>query len=136
LTRLVLDASAAIQVASLTAMPVVMEGYELLAPPLLWSESLSALAQATFRGEIPTDELDRTLARLEALPIAQAGGDSGHRRRSLEIARSLGWAKSYDAEYVALAESLACPLLTIDRRLIRGARALVDLVGPGDLVRH
>jgi predicted nucleic acid-binding protein len=52
---------------------------------------------------------------------------------ALRIAQALGWAKSYDAEYVALAEALACPLLTIDVRLIRSAGSLVELIGPAAL---
>jgi predicted nucleic acid-binding protein len=133
LTRLVVDASAAVQIASLANVPLVLGRYELVAPPLMWSESLSALVQATFRGEIPATELEGVLERLETLPIAQAGGDAGHRRRSLQIARSLGWARSYDAEYVALAEALACPLLTTDARLMRDASTLVELIGPAAL---
>lgn len=31
------------------------------------------------------------------------------------IAERLGWAKTYDAEYLALADLLDCPLATIDR---------------------
>jgi len=45
----------------------------------------------------------------------------------------LGWAKTYDAEYVALARTLECSLLTTDRRLQRGAERIVDTVGPSDL---
>jgi len=60
--------------------------------------------------------------------------DSAHRRLSLELARSLGWAKTYDAEYIAVAQALACPLLTIDARLARGAGHVVEILGPGALV--
>ena len=50
-----------------------------------------------------------------------------------EVADALGWAKTYDAEYVALAQHLDCPLLTIDARLARGAGRVVSIVGPADL---
>jgi predicted nucleic acid-binding protein len=62
-----------------------------------------------------------------------SAADAGHRRRSLDLARSLGWAKTYDAEYVELAQRLGCPLLTVDLRLVRGARGLVELIGPESL---
>jgi hypothetical protein len=65
--------------------------------------------------------------------ITPAGGDAEHRRRSLQVATALGWAKSYDAEYVALAQALACPLLTVDARLIRGAGHLIETIGPAAL---
>ena len=54
-------------------------------------------------------------------------------REAWKVADELGWAKTYDAEYVALARILRCPLLTIDARLKRGASRLVRVVGPADL---
>lgn len=99
----------------------------------MWSEALSALLEATYRGALPGDQLDGAVERLEALPVVVAGGDADHRRRSLQVARSLGWAKSYDAEYVALAQAFGCPLLTVDARLARGAGELIELVRPASL---
>ncbi len=46
----------------------------------------------------------------------------------------VGWAKSYDAEYVALARLLACPLLTADARLRRGAARGIQTMAPVDLL--
>jgi predicted nucleic acid-binding protein len=100
----------------------------------MWSEAISTLVEATFRGAIPAAELDAGAERLEALPIALAAVDAGHRRRSIEIARTLGWAKTYDAEYVALAQSLDAPLLTIDARLRRAVARSVTVLVPADLV--
>ena len=36
----------------------------------------------------------------------------------------LGWAKTYDAEYVALAQLIGCRMVTLDARLRRGADRL------------
>jgi len=49
------------------------------------------------------------------------------------VADELGWAKTYDAEYVALARALGCRLVTVDARLKRGAGRLIEIVGPADL---
>jgi predicted nucleic acid-binding protein len=49
------------------------------------------------------------------------------------VAEELGWAKTYDAEYVALARMLRCRLLTRDERLRRGAARLVEAIGPTEL---
>ena len=49
------------------------------------------------------------------------------------LAVRLGWAKTYDAEYVALAKLLACPLLTADTRLRRGAARIIQTMAPKDL---
>ncbi len=133
MTSLVVDASAAVYLASMHTTPAALDRFACVAPPLMWSEALSTLVEATHRGAIPAAELDRAVGRLEALPVASSAVDAGHRRRSLDLARSLGWAKTYDAEYVALAQHLGCPLLTVDRRLMRGARGLVELIGPESL---
>ena len=133
MSTLVVDASIAVRFASMDALPRGLARFECVAPPLMWSEALSTLVEAAYRGALPAGELDRAVERLERLPITPAGGDAEYRRRSLEIATSLGWAKSYDAEYVALAQALACPLLTVDARLIRGAGHLIDMIGPAAL---
>lgn len=48
-------------------------------------------------------------------------------------AMSSGWAKTYDAEYVALAHLLGSRLLTLDARLRRTASRLVEILGPTEL---
>lgn len=55
------------------------------------------------------------------------------RREAWRVADELGWAKTYDAEYVALARVLRCRLFTIDDRLRRSAGRIVEIVGPRDL---
>lgn len=130
MTKLVVDASVAVRLASMDVLPGGLGRFDCVAPPLMWSEALSALVESTYRGAMPSSQLGTAAERLEALPIALAGGDAEHRRRTLEIAVSLGWAKSYDAEYVALADALGCGLLTVDARLVRGAGHLIEMVGP------
>ena len=49
------------------------------------------------------------------------------------IASALGWAKTYDAEYLALGRRLTCPLVTLDERLIRGVSGQFDLRRPSEL---
>ena len=127
------DASAAVHLALSEAALPGIDGFSLHAPPLMWSEALSALVEAAYRGAMPEATLPVALERLEALPVRSAGGDRAHRRAVLEIAQALGWAKTYDAEYVALARSLMCPLLTVDARLQRGAGRLVEILGPTDI---
>lgn len=129
MTKLVVDASVAVRLASMDALPGGLGRFECVAPPLMWSEALSALVESAYRGALPSAQLGAAIERLQALPIATAGGDAEHRRRTLEIAVSLGWAKSYDAEYIALAQALSCGLLTVDRRLVRSAGHLIEMVG-------
>ena len=49
------------------------------------------------------------------------------------IADRFGWAKTYDAEYVALALRLDAALLTRDERLRRGVGQLIQTADPFDL---
>lgn len=50
-----------------------------------------------------------------------------------EVAEEFGWAKTYDAEYVALAKRNDCRLVTVDGRLRRGAERLGFVVTPAEL---
>lgn len=130
---LVLDASAAVHLATMGVPWPGLERFDFHAPPLMWSEALSGLSQAAHRGDMPHVALSAAVERMEALPVTTADAGVEHRRAALDIARQLGWAKTYDAEYVALARTLDCSILTTDQRLQRGAKRLIDIVGPADL---
>jgi predicted nucleic acid-binding protein len=128
---LVLDASVVVAECT-TAAPLSTYRDELVAPPLLWSEVRSSLHEAAFRGEISRTLAREAHERLSRAPVAERR----HRRLGEEawrIADELGWARTYDAEYVALAALLGCPLVTLDARLRRGAGRLAAIVGPAEL---
>ena len=86
----------------------------------------------THRGELPDDHARVALGRLGSLPIRYERPE-GLRERAWDIARSLGWAKTYDAEYIALAQINEAPLVSIDERMRRGAGHLVQMPNPTDL---
>ena len=102
MTRFVVDASAVLHLAS--AGVEVSGEHKLLAPTLLRSQTLSALHEAVQRGEIPADVARDRLARIGRMPIRLLG-DAVLRRRAWELADQLGWASTYNAEYV---HSLSC----------------------------
>ena len=122
MTRFVIDASAALHLAS-TGVEVAAE-HELLAPTLLRSQVLSALHEAVQRGEIPADVARDRLARIGRMPIRLLG-DAVLRRRAWEVADQLGWASTYDAEYVALTQLQADVLVTLDAELARSVEGVV-----------
>jgi predicted nucleic acid-binding protein len=132
LTPVVLDAGAALHLLALPDAPPASE-LMLRAPRLLRSEVLSALHAQVWRGAVPVDAAHTMLRRLDGLSISLFADERLLHERAWAIADELGWAKTYDAEYVALAQILAVPLLTVDGRLARGVERLVSVVGPADL---
>lgn len=128
----VIDASAAIKAALAADGFRVFEG-GLVAPSLLWSEVSSGLRQLEWRQEITAEDANSATARLIAAGIQEISSatlvaDAG------SLARKLGWAKTYDAEYVVLAQRLDTVLITVDARLRRSVAHLVEIKGPTELV--
>jgi predicted nucleic acid-binding protein len=122
MTRFVVDASAVLHLAS-TGVKVPAK-HELLAPTLLRSQTLSALHEAVQRGEIPADVARDRLSRIGRMPIRLLG-DAVLRRRAWELADRLGWASTYDAEYVALTQLQADAFVTLDTKLARSVQGIV-----------
>jgi indolepyruvate ferredoxin oxidoreductase alpha subunit len=129
---LVVDASIAVQLALHDGRPDALAAEELIAPALLWSEATSALHELGFRGAIERTVASDAIERLASLGIERRDEPRLHVEAS-RLARLLGWPKTYDAEYVALASILGARLLTRDARLRRGAARLVTAVGPAEL---
>jgi predicted nucleic acid-binding protein len=130
---LVIDASVAISAALTRDGFARIAGYGLVAPPLMWSESLSTLREHAWRGDVSKEQADASLAALTAAPVRRRAPRALY-AEAWRVAEELGWAKTYDAEYVALARLLRCRLLTRDERLRRGTARLVDVIGPTELL--
>ena len=129
---LVVDASVALTACGSPGGFDLFAHESLVAPTLLWSECRSALHEALWRRQVSAELAHRTLAALEQAPI-RASNEPGLGRAAWEMAERMGWAKTYDAEYVALAQLLNCRLVTLDDRLRRGAARLGVVVGPSEL---
>jgi predicted nucleic acid-binding protein len=129
---LVVDASFAIE-ASLTASGLDrLDGRGAIAPPLLWSEVTSVLHEMQYRKAISSELATQARTRFARAPIAK-GNPARLAAHAWAIADQFGWAKTYDAEYVALAEMLKCPLLTVDARLARAVARIIAILGPAEL---
>lgn len=104
----------------------------LIAPHLMWSEVSSVLHELKWRKEISSQLADIGMERLAATEVS-ARGPKRLTNEAWRIAEQLGWAKTYDAEYLALARLMRCRLLTTDAGLKAAGGRVVEVIGPADL---
>jgi predicted nucleic acid-binding protein len=132
---LALDASVVVEVVlerlGLQALATLGDE-QLTAPWLLWSEVPAALSAMVFRSEISSELGEAAIGRLDDINV-EPRHPLGLVDRAWRIAKENGWAKTYDAEYLALAELLGCRLVTIDGPLWRRSRHLGFVVTPSEL---
>jgi predicted nucleic acid-binding protein len=130
--QLVVDASVAIAASHSPIGFARFKGHDLLAPQLLLVEASSVLHEMAWRDEITKERGRVMLDRILEAPInIQTPAKLLH--SAWDLADKMGWAKTYDAQYVALARILDCKLVTLDERLIRGIERLDLAVQPRDL---
>jgi len=108
--------------------------HELLGPTLLRSQALSAVHEALHRGEIGPDVALDQLAHIWTMPIRLLG-DAVLRRRAWDLAEQLGWAETYDAEYIALTQLQADAFVTLDAELARRVEGIVQTATIETLLR-
>ncbi len=106
---------------------------DLVAPALLWSEVTSVLNEMRWRGEVSEELAGSAFDRLLTATITRRA-DASLCAEARDVARELGWKKTYDAEYVALARLLDTSLLSRDERLRHGAGRLITVVGPDEVI--
>ncbi len=90
------------------------------------------LHELVWRGELTSAEGEAAREALEQLDVRRVD-DPRLGPEAWRIAEQLGWAKTYDAEYVALASLLGCRLVTLDGRLRRGADRLGFVLSPAEM---
>jgi predicted nucleic acid-binding protein len=122
MTRFVVDCGVVLHLASEGIE--VSDEHELVAPTLLRSQTLSVVHEAVQRGELEADAARDRLARIQRMPIRLLG-DAVLRRRAWEVADQLGWAETFDAEYVALTQLQADAFVTMDEKLARSVEGVV-----------
>lgn len=129
---LVVDSSAALRAGLSSQAAAELRGHELIGPPLLWSEVHSAVHEATWRGELDREGAGRALAGFSGLGIGRRM-PPGLYEHACELADALGWAKTYDAEFLALARLERAVVLTTDARMRRRAGGTGLVIHPGEL---
>jgi predicted nucleic acid-binding protein len=128
---LVIDANVAVA-ACARASGFAELSEDLAGPPLMWSEARSTLHLQAEKSEVSAERAKRLHERLNAAPVKRLDPPNLG-AEAWRIADDLGWGRTYDAEYVALAKLLDCRLVTLDTRLRRGADRLGFVVTPAEL---
>ena len=128
MTKFVIDPGVAIRLAR-DALEVPPE-HRLLAPTLFRSQVLATLHEAVHRGDLPAATARVQLDRIGGMPIRLLG-DGVLRRRAWDIAERLGWASTFEAEYLALTQLQGEAFVTLDAGLARRAEGVVT-VAPFD----
>ena len=105
---------------------------KLVAPPIMGSEVVATLRQMRYRHDISAELATIALDAFVALDYTVERPD-GLWLTATQICERLGWAKTYDAEYVALSAMTGYPLVTLDAGLAQGARRIATIVGPRQL---
>ena len=98
-------------------------GVELLAPVLLEYEVAAILRKAVVAGWLTTDLAIEAMRMILALNIQCLPPTASLHGQTLHWAERLGHSNTYDAHYLALAESQDCPFWTGDERLFNAVRA-------------
>lgn len=105
---------------------------DLVAPALMWSEARSTMHLGLLNGKVSAEQAKVQHERLEGCPVRRVD-EPELGRTAWKIAEQFGWGRTYDAEYVALAQILGCRLVTLDGALRRGADRLGFVVSPAEL---
>lgn len=129
---MVIDASVAVAACHTPVGFASLRGHKLLAPQLMVTEASSVLHEMAWRGEITKPRAKTMLKRVLTAPV-DIRTPENLIQAAWEVADELGWAKTYDAHYVALARLLKCQLVTIDERMLRGVARLKIAVRPSEL---
>ena len=106
---------------------VIADEHKLLAPTLLRSQLLSMLYQAVRQGEMTKKDAQGCLAYVRGLRIRLLG-DRVLQSTAWKVAEQLGWADTFDAEYIALTQLQADAFITLDESLAAAIKDLIELV--------
>jgi indolepyruvate ferredoxin oxidoreductase alpha subunit len=123
-TRYVIDSGVGLRLAAEETR--VSPEHELLAPTLFRSQTLAVMHERVTRGELDAQLAQEQLERLWIIKIRYLG-DAVLRRNAWRYAEQLGWADTYDAEYVALTKLQGDAFVTLDEKLAKALDGIVPV---------
>jgi predicted nucleic acid-binding protein len=99
-------------------------GEDLLAPTLIEYEVCSTVRRVVLAGWIAAEEAEAALIRMRHLAIRTVPPTLELHMAALQWAQRLGRTRTYDAQYMALAEELRADFWTSDLKLFNRAKQL------------
>ncbi|MBI2909410.1 MAG: type II toxin-antitoxin system VapC family toxin [Chloroflexi bacterium] len=93
------------------------DGTELVTAPLFFAEVTSVLRESVYFGRILAEEGEGAFNAFLKLGV-KGVGPADLQPRAWDLAREHHRPRAYDAQYLAVAEGLACEIWTGDRRLV------------------
>ena len=97
---------------------------ELFAPTLMEYEVCSTLRRAVLAGWVAAEKVPEMLVQMRRLGVQTVPPTIALHRAALEWAQRLGRTRTYDAQYMALAEELRADFWTSDLKLFNRAKQL------------
>ena len=97
---------------------------DLYAPALFEYEVCSAFRKIILHNGLEYKTASISMELIHNLGIQIISPASSLHKAALRWAAKLQHSKAYDAQYLALAEQMRCPLLTADKRLAKAAHAV------------
>jgi len=102
-------------------------GEPIVAPTLLPIEVANVMRQRMVREHLSLADATQLFSQFLRFPITYPAADHLS-LRALSLAATYNLPAVYDAQYLALAEELSCPLWTADRRLLHAVLSKLSYV--------
>ena len=107
---------------------------KLICPPIFHSEVTSVLREEVFFKRLSAEEGEEVFLLYSDIPIVVIS-DMSIYRKAWELAKIYNLPRTYDMQYLAVAELADCEFWTLDKKLVNalhGRNKLVKLVGDYD----
>lgn len=102
-------------------------GVEIIAPPLFHAEVTSVLRQQVYFKRLPAEEGEEAFSTYLEMGVKSVDAP-GIQKRAWELAKKFDLPRTYDMQYLAVAELKDCELWTNDKRLVNSLQGEVSRI--------
>jgi len=102
-------------------------GVEIIAPPLFHAEVTSVLRQQVYFKRLPPEEGEEAFSTYLEMGVKSVDAP-GIQKRAWELAQKFNLPRTYDMQYLAVAELKDCELWTNDKRFVNSLRDKVSRI--------